>query len=87
VYRIPCECGEVHVGQSVGTTKAGHETKKSALAEGTISTVRCTDFGGISISHRPLRHLGGLIKEAIELNLDKNNFKRRWLHIEPGLVT
>lgn len=87
LYRIPCECGEMHDGQGVGDIKAGHETGKSAGAEGSISMVHCTDFGGISLLHRPLRHVGGLVKEATELNLDKNIFKRRWLHIEPGLVT
>jgi hypothetical protein len=87
VYRIPCECGEVHVGQGVGAIKAGHEPEKSAVAEGSISTGHCTDFSGISISHRILRHVCSLVKQATEINLDKNNCKRRCLHIEAGLVT
>jgi hypothetical protein len=77
----------VHVGQGVVAIKAGHEPKRSAVAEGSISKGHCSDFGGISISHRISRHVGDLVKEATEINLDKNNFKRRWLHIEPGLVT
>jgi hypothetical protein len=64
----------VHVGQSAGVIKAGHEPEKSAVAEGSISTGHCTDFGGISISHRILGHVGGLVKEETEINLDKNNF-------------
>jgi len=28
-----------------------------------------------------------LVKETIELYLNKNNIKRRWLYTEPGLVT
>jgi len=64
VYRIPCEFEEMHVRQGVGAIKAGHEPKNSAVAEGSISTVHCTDFGGISISHRILRHVGALVKET-----------------------
>jgi hypothetical protein len=64
VYRIPCECGEVHVRQGVGVIKTGHKTK-SAGAEGSVSTVHCTDFGGISVSHRPLTHCGRVTKICV----------------------
>lgn len=74
VYRIPCECGKVHVAQGAGAMESGHEPEKSAVAEGNISMGHCTDFGGIPISHWILRHVGGLVKEATEINLDKNNF-------------
>jgi hypothetical protein len=75
VYRIPCQCGKVCVGQSKRTIEARckehqrnvylHQHEKSAVAE------RST-----SILDRTSGYLERLVKEASDIHLNKNNFYR-----------
>jgi hypothetical protein len=51
-----------------------HQPEKSAVAEHRISRDDCIDFSGISILDRKKRYVDRLVKEAIEIHLNKNNF-------------
>jgi hypothetical protein len=86
VYRIPCECGKVYVGQSGRLIKTRckehqrymrlYQPEKSAVAEHIISTGHCTDFSGTSILDRSPGYVDRLVTEATDIRLNKNNFNR-----------
>jgi len=86
VYRIQCECGKVYVRQIRRTVEERykerqkyirlHQPEKSALAKYCISMGHCMDFSGTSILHRTSGNVDRLVKEAIEIHLNKNNLNR-----------
>jgi len=86
VYRIQCEWGKVYVGQSRRSVEKRykerqkyirlHQPEKSALAKHCISMGHCMDFNGTYILHRTSGNVDRLVKEAIEIHLNKNNLNR-----------
>jgi hypothetical protein len=76
----------VYVGQSRRTVEKRckehqkyvrlHQPEKSALVKNCISTGHCMDFSGTSILHRTPGNVDRLVKEAIGIHLNKNNFNR-----------
>jgi hypothetical protein len=85
VYRIPCECGKVYIGQTVRSIEARCEEhmrhiqldkpEKSAVAEHSINTRHKTDFN-VSVLDRALGYMDRLVKEAIQIRLNQNNINR-----------
>jgi hypothetical protein len=91
VYRIPCECGEVYVGQTGRSIEARckerqrhirlERPEKSAVAEHSINTGRRIDSSGTYILDTAAGYRNRLVKEAIEIRLNFNNFNRDGDHI------
>jgi hypothetical protein len=86
VYRIPCECGKVYVGQtgrSIETRCKEHmrhirldQPEKSAVAEHSVNTGHQIDFSNITILDRTSGYMDRVVKEAIHIRLNKENFNR-----------
>jgi hypothetical protein len=86
VYRIPCECGKVYVGQarrSIETRCKEHmrhirldQPEKSAVAEHSVNTGHQIDFSNITILDRISGYVDRLMKEAIHIRQNKENFSR-----------
>jgi hypothetical protein len=86
VYRFPCECGEVYVGQTGRSVETGckehmrhihlEQPKKSAVAEQSINTRHRTDFSSTSVLDKAAGYMDHLVKEAIEIWLNTRNFNR-----------
>lgn len=62
------------------------EVQRMPIAEHSIHKGHCIDFSGTWILERKTRYLDSLVKETIELYLNNNSIKRRWLHTEPGFI-
>jgi hypothetical protein len=83
VYRIPCECGKVYIGQtgrSIETKYKEHirhirldQPEKSAVAEHSINAVHKIDFNNVSVLERASGFMDRLVKEAIQIRLNQNN--------------
>jgi hypothetical protein len=75
VYRIPCECGEIYVGQTGGSIEARckehlrhirlEQPEKSAVAEHSINTGHRIDFSSTSVLDKAAGYMDRLMKEAI----------------------
>jgi hypothetical protein len=86
VYRIPCECGKVYIGQtghSVDTRLKEHQwhiclehPDKSAIAEHTVDLGHCIQFHKTSILAAKTRYMDSIIREAIEIELHPKNMNR-----------
>jgi hypothetical protein len=86
VYRIPCECRKVYVGQtgrSIGARGKEHtrqirldKPEKSAVAEHSVNTGLQIDFSNITILDRISGYMDRVVKEAIHVRLNKVNFNR-----------
>ncbi|GFG30771.1 hypothetical protein Cfor_10855 [Coptotermes formosanus] len=86
VYQIPYECRKGYVGHSSRAIETRckehqryiclHQPKESAVAEHSISIGHCINFGGTSILDGSSGYVDRLVKEAIEIQLNKNNFNR-----------
>jgi hypothetical protein len=86
VYRISCECGKVYVGQtgrSIETRCKEHmkhirldQPEKSAVAEHSANTGHQIDFSNITILDRTSGYMDRIVKEAIHIRLNKENFNR-----------
>ena len=86
IYRVPCECGQVYIGQTgrlVATRLAEHkrnlrlvQSDKSAIAEHAINTLHNVKFEDTCILVRDKRLSSRLIREAIEILKHPNNFNR-----------
>jgi hypothetical protein len=86
VYRIPCECRKVYVGQtgrSIETTCKEHtrhirldQPEKSEVAEHSVNTGHQIDFSNITILDRTLGYTDRIVKEAIHIRLNRENFNR-----------
>lgn len=53
-----------------------HQPEKLAVVEYSISTGHCIESIGTSLLHRISGQVDRLVKKAIEIGLNKNNFKR-----------
>jgi hypothetical protein len=83
VYSIPCECGQVYIGQTGGSIdtriKEHHQQirlahpDKSAVAEHGISQGHRIHLQDTNILSAQSRYMDRLIKEAIEIKLHPSN--------------
>jgi hypothetical protein len=86
VYRIPCECSKVFIGQtgrSVDTRFKEHQRHirlkhpdKSAVAEHTVDLGHRNQFHKTSILSTKTRYMDRIIREAIEIELRPNHMNR-----------
>ncbi|KAJ4446135.1 hypothetical protein ANN_12827 [Periplaneta americana] len=86
VYRIPCECGKCYIGQTGRTVMERckehqriirlYYPDKSAVAQHSLETGHKIDFGATTILDKTSGYWDLVIKEAIEIQLDGNNFNR-----------
>jgi DNA-binding transcriptional MerR regulator len=84
IYRIPCECGEVYVGQTGRTIEARfkehrrhvrlNQPERSAVAENSVTKYHRIDLDGASKLGTATRHMDRLLMEAIEIRLHPENF-------------
>jgi hypothetical protein len=86
VYSIPCECGQVYIGQtghSVDTRLKEHprhirleHLDKSAVAEHSINLGHHVQLQNTTILSTKPRYMDRIIREAIEVELHPNNMNR-----------
>jgi predicted GIY-YIG superfamily endonuclease len=86
IYRIPCECGEVYVGQTEQTIETRlkehrrhvclNQLEKSAVAEHWITTSQSINFDGATKLEMATKYMDPLVKETIEIWLHPDNFNR-----------
>jgi hypothetical protein len=86
VYRIPCECGRVYIGQtghSVDIRLKDHQRHvrlehpdKLAVAEHSINQRHCIQFHNCSILTRKTRYMDRIVREAIEIEPHPYNINR-----------
>ncbi|XP_046401609.1 uncharacterized protein LOC124167669 [Ischnura elegans] len=86
VYRVPCECGEAHIGETgrtIETRLKEHkrhlrlgQPEKSAIAERSIQHDHVIQFDDAEILMRSTKYWDRVVKEAIEIRLDHKNFNR-----------
>jgi hypothetical protein len=94
VYSIPCECGQVHIGQtgsSIDTRIKEHHRHirlahpdKSAVAEHSISLGHRTQLQDTKILSTKSRYMNRLIKEDIEIELHPDNMNREDVSVLAG---
>jgi hypothetical protein len=86
VYRIPCECGKVYIGQTGRSVEARckermrhtrlDEPEKSAVAEHSINAGHKIEFDNVAVLDRASGYMDRLVDEAIQIRLNQNNFNR-----------
>jgi predicted GIY-YIG superfamily endonuclease len=86
VYRIPCECGRVYIGQtgrSMDIRLKEHQRHirlehpdKSAIAEHSIDQAHHIQFHNASILATKTRYMDRIVREAIEIELHPYNINR-----------
>jgi hypothetical protein len=86
VYRIPCECGRVYIGQagrSVDIRLKEHQRPirlehpdKSAVAEHSIDQGHCIQFHNASVLTMKTRYMDRVVREDIEIELHPYNINR-----------
>ena len=86
VYKIPCECGLVYIGQTGRTIEERRKEhqrhlrllypEKSAVAEHSLEQQHRILFEDTTALHRTSRYNDRLIKEAIEIRLHPENYNR-----------
>jgi hypothetical protein len=86
IYRIPCECGKVYVGQTGRTIEETlkehrrhvrlNQPQRSTVAEHSLTTYHRIDFDGASKLGTATRYMDRLVREAIEIRLHPDNFSR-----------
>jgi predicted GIY-YIG superfamily endonuclease len=84
IYHIPCECGNVYVGQSGRTIGARikehrrhahlNQTERSAVAEISLTTYHRIDFDRASKLGTATRYMDRLVIEALVIRLHPDNF-------------
>ncbi|KAJ4446315.1 hypothetical protein ANN_13010 [Periplaneta americana] len=84
VYEIPCECGKCYIGQTGRTIMERckehqhsirlYYSDKSAVAQHSLESGHKIDFG--TFLNKTSGYWDFVIKEAIEIQLDGNNFNR-----------
>jgi hypothetical protein len=87
VYRIPCECGRVYIGQtgcSVDIKLNEHQRHirlqlpgKSAVAEHSIDYGHSIKFHNSSILASKTRYMDLIVREAIQIELHPYNIKKK----------
>jgi len=86
IYSIPCECGQLYIGQTDGSIQTrikehhlhirlGHPVK-SAVAELRFNHNHVIDFQGTRILSATPSYMERLIREAVELERNPNNVNR-----------
>jgi hypothetical protein len=86
VYWIPCECGKVYMGQTGRSIETRckehmrhihlHQPEKSVVAEHSVNTGHQIDFSNITILDRTSGYMDRIMKEAIHIRLNTENFNR-----------
>jgi hypothetical protein len=86
VYRIPCECGRVYIGQtgrSVDVRLKEHQwhirlehLDKSAVAEHSIDQGHRIQFHNASLLATKTRYMDRIVREAFEIELHPYNIDR-----------
>jgi hypothetical protein len=86
VYRIPCDCGRVYIGQTGGSVDIslkehqGHirleHLDKSALAEHSIDQGHHIQFHKASVLATRTRYVDRIVRKAIEIELHPYNINR-----------
>ncbi|XP_033606939.1 uncharacterized protein LOC117282232 [Cryptotermes secundus] len=86
VYRIPCKCGKVYIGQtgcSIDTRLKDHQwhirledPDKSAVAGHSINMGHHIQFQNTSILATKIRYMGRFIRETIEIELHPDSMNR-----------
>jgi hypothetical protein len=92
VYRIPCECGRVCIGQtgrSVDIRLKEHQRHnrlehpdKSAIAQHSVGTGHRIQCHNTSIVDTKIRYMNRIVREAIDIELHPNN-----MNTEVGFVS
>ena len=86
VYEIPCSCGMVYIGQTGRSVRERlnehirntnlNQTEKSAIAQHSYEAGHGVLFTNTKILHKENKKRQCLIKEAIEISKNNNNFNR-----------
>jgi predicted GIY-YIG superfamily endonuclease len=86
VYQIPCECGNVYLGETgrtIATRIKEHlrhfklcQPEKSAVAEHSISENHAIHWEDVKVISREKKYWERITKEAIEVRLTNNNINR-----------
>ncbi|KAJ4431302.1 hypothetical protein ANN_19899 [Periplaneta americana] len=86
IYKIPCECGEVYIGQTGRTIEDRikehkrnlrlYYPEKSAMAQHSIEKEHKILFDHTKVINKSSHYWDRTIKEAIEIKLERNNFNR-----------
>ncbi|KAJ4426852.1 hypothetical protein ANN_26651 [Periplaneta americana] len=86
IYKIPCECSEVYIGQTGRTIEDRikehkrnlrlYYPEKSAVAQHSIEKEHKILFYHTKVINKSSHYWDSTIKEAIEIKLEKNNFNR-----------
>jgi hypothetical protein len=84
MYCVPCEYGEVYIGQTGRSIKTGckvhmrciclGQPEKSAVAEHKSETGHNINFNRISIPDNAIGYMNHVTKEVTEINLHPSNF-------------
>jgi hypothetical protein len=86
VYSVPCENGQVYIGQTGSTIDTGvkehqrlirlQHSDKSAVAEHSINLNHRIQLQNTTILPTKFRYMDRMIREAIEIELQQNNMNR-----------
>jgi hypothetical protein len=86
VYRIPCACRKVYIGQTGRSIEARckehmrhirlDQPQKSAVAEHSINAGHKIDFNNVSVLDRASGYMDRLVKEAIQIRINQNIITR-----------
>jgi predicted GIY-YIG superfamily endonuclease len=86
VYRIPCECGKVYIGQtgrSVDTRLKDHQRHirlehpdKSTVAQHSVDLGHRIQFHNTSILATQTQYMDRIVRKAIKTELHPNNMNR-----------
>jgi hypothetical protein len=86
VYSVPCECGQVYIGQTGRSTETSikehqrhirlQHPDKSAVAEHSINLDHRIQIQNTTILSTKSRYMDRMIREAIEIELQPNNMNR-----------
>jgi hypothetical protein len=86
VYRIPCECGNVYIGQTRLSVDARLKEQqrdiclehpdKSAVAEHSVDLGHHIQFHNNSVLTTKIQYMDRIVREAIEIGLHPNSIAR-----------